>query len=239
MRTMGEEAFFNKRPETEAERREDADTARLVERAQAGDRNSFGAIYERYFDRVYGYMRLALRDHYQAEDATQQVFLKLLESLPLYEKRRQPFRAWLFVVVRNYAIQLLRKEGELVLEASEIDQHLDRLALRDASEVPAIEWISNRDFVFIVKRLPVLQRQVLALRYMLDLPHADIAELLDRKPGAIRAIHFRALQALEERLEKLDNTPKDLPSGDDSQMTAWPKRAPVLRERRFSLTKKR
>jgi RNA polymerase sigma-70 factor (ECF subfamily) len=239
MRATGE-VFFSKRPETDAERREDEDTARLVADIQAGDRESFAVLYERYFARVYGYLRLVLRNHHEAEDATQQVFLKALEGLPRYRQREAPFRAWLFVVARNYAIQLLRKEGELVLEASELDQHRERAARRDAAEVPALSWISNHDFMFLVERLPILQRQVLALRYMLDLSHADIAAALDRKPGAIRALHHRALITLEERLDRLGQRPKrDIPAGDDAQMVAWPKRSAVLRERKFSLIKKR
>src|SRR5690349_1679891 len=133
MRTEGQ-VFFTKRPETDEEHREDIDTARLVTRAQAGDSDAFAALYKRYFDRVYGYLRLVLRNHHEAEDATQGVFLKVLEGLGRYERRRQPFRAWLFVVVRNHAVSLLRKEDELALEPEEIAQRRERAAAGETAD---------------------------------------------------------------------------------------------------------
>jgi RNA polymerase sigma-70 factor (ECF subfamily) len=236
MRMVGERVFFSRRPDSDAERREDEDTARLVTRVQSGDQEGFATLYSRYFDRVYGYLRLVLRDHHEAEDATQQVFLKVLEGLPRYERRRQPFRAWLFVVVRNHAIQLLRKEEELALEPDEIAGHAERAVTDEELDPAILRWISDRDFAFLVERLPALQRQVLALRYMLDLSHDQIAAVLDRRAGAVRALHHRALRTLEARLVRLGRAPREV-SGGDARMVTWPKRAPVLRARKYSLWK--
>jgi RNA polymerase sigma-70 factor (ECF subfamily) len=226
---------FAERIEPAPEAMEDLDTARLVIRFQAGDKPAFAALYQRYFDRVYGYLRLVLRDHHEAEDATQQVFIKALEALPRYERRKQPFRAWLFIVVRNYAVQLLRKEDELTIGSEEINGKLERTGA-DASgdQLRALSFVSDQDFMVLIQTLPLAQRQVLALRYMMDLSHGEIATILEKEPGAVRAAHHRALRALETRLTRLGRAPRHAP---DRRMRRWVKRAPVLRERRFALMK--
>ena len=106
----GQVAFYE-RIEASPEQAEDLDTARLVTRIQSGDRDAFASLYARYFDRVYGYMRVFLNDRHEAEDAAQQVFIKVMEALPRYEHRKEPFRGWLFVIVRNYSISQVKKQG--------------------------------------------------------------------------------------------------------------------------------
>jgi RNA polymerase sigma factor (sigma-70 family) len=100
-----------------AEAVEDADTARLVELIQAGEHERFGEVYVRYFDRVYSYLRLVLRNEHHAEELAQQVFLDVLEALPRYEPRDStPFRGWLFAIARNRAISQLRATGRVIPE---------------------------------------------------------------------------------------------------------------------------
>jgi hypothetical protein len=77
----------------------------------------------------------------------------------------------------------------------------------------------------------VAQRQVLVLRYMLDLSNAEIAEIVDREPNAVRALQHRAIRSLKQRLAHR----QDLPGRRRDRMRRWPKRAPVLRARRFAL----
>lgn len=72
------------------------------------------------------------------------------------------------------------------------------------------------------------------MRYMLDMSPADIAATLGREPGSVRALQHRALRALERRVVALGREPRP---GPKARMSRWPKRAPVLRERRFALFK--
>jgi hypothetical protein len=116
-RALCEQLVFVERLEPSTEQLEDRDTARLVTRFQAGDKDAFAALYMRYFDRVYSYLRVALRDAHEAEDGAQQAFMQVLEALPRYERRgSSPFRSWLFVIVRNCALGHLRKTGRIELE---------------------------------------------------------------------------------------------------------------------------
>src|SRR5687768_11673112 len=80
----------------DAQAAEDVQVAELVKVIQAGGNGeAFSELYRTYFDRVYGYMRLILRDEHEAEDAAQQVFINVLKGIDSYEPLK-PFRAWLF-----------------------------------------------------------------------------------------------------------------------------------------------
>jgi RNA polymerase sigma-70 factor (ECF subfamily) len=210
--------------------REDQDTARLVMRIQAGDRVGFAMLYMRSFDRVYSYLRLLLRDADVAEDAVQQVFVKLLEELAGYQARGRPFRAWLFVLVRNHALNELRASRRLEVVAP---QRLieSEPASEDLHLAGAFDWITDRELVMFVERLPLAQRQVLLLRYLIDLPFRDIAELLDRTPEDVRSLHKRALGVVRARLLAV-RAPR---RADRARMRRCVPEARVLRYRRFAL----
>jgi RNA polymerase sigma-70 factor (ECF subfamily) len=186
----------------------------------------------RYFDRVYAYLRIALDDVHAAEDATQQVFTQVFEAFPRYELRRQPFRAWLFVIVRNHAINQLQKQRRLeVVDPQELDR---RRELRDVSDegLRALGWISDRELLLFVERLPLPQRQVLVLRYLIDLSTDEIAAVLGRSTTDVRTLDYRARGFLRKRLTALG---RDSASGDMIRMRRWGKPASVLRSRRFAL----
>lgn len=81
----------------------------LVERARAGDTGAFARLYEDYFDRVYRYIAIRVGSRVEAEDLTEQVFLKALESIGSFQWRGVPFSSWLFRIAHNQVVDYLRK----------------------------------------------------------------------------------------------------------------------------------
>jgi RNA polymerase sigma-70 factor (ECF subfamily) len=228
---------FVERLRPSSEEAENREAARIVMRVQAGDREAFGELYVGYFSRLYGYLRVALHDVHEAEDLTQQVFVKALEKLPEYERTEQPVRNWLFAIARNLAISHLRKTGRIELEEPE---ELERMREADGEsyeepEIPALDWLTDPDLTLFVERLPDPQRQVLILRYMLDLPHAEIARSMDRSLEDVKSLHYRAVGFLRKRLAAIGRTSSG--SGSRDAQSYWPvfTQMEVLRHRRFIL----
>src|SRR6516225_5798176 len=87
-----------------------------VLRAQAGDADAIRVLYLRYKDNVYGYVLSFVRDQHEAEDITQQVFLKLMSVLDKYRPREVPFTSWLLRVARNVALDSLRRQRTILCE---------------------------------------------------------------------------------------------------------------------------
>jgi RNA polymerase sigma-70 factor (ECF subfamily) len=213
---------------------EDRDTGRLVACIQAGAHEEFSELYRRYFDRVYSYLLVMLSDAHRAEDATQQVFLRVLETLPHYERRSQPFRAWLFVLVRNHAIDHLRQMHRMApVEREELDRRSEEAGKDAEPELPVLDWISDRELTMFIERLPLSQRQVLVLRYMLDLSTDEIAVALSRSPTDVRKLNERALAFLRQRLTAVGREPRE-----SVARSPWLRRGTqlrVIRSRRWAL----
>lgn len=225
---------FLERSEPANEPAEDRDSARLVRAFQRGDDEAFSGLYLRYFDRIYAYMRVVLRDNHEAEDATQQVFVKLYEALPRYEERGQPFRAFLFVVARNHAISELRRRQRLhTFDPVELE-----LVAGPAMHAEAREFqsVGDRDLLALIERLPLGQRQVVVLRFMLDLSHAQIGQVLDRTPEDVRALLYRALTFMRTRLRAVRCASEGGGGVQRLSMRRRPPSAPVAIARRRALT---
>src|SRR3974390_1073231 len=76
----------------------------LVERAKHGEEDAFIAIYDAFADRLYRYVVFRVRNHADAEDLVQRIFMKMVEALPRYQQRGVPFGAWVFSLARNAVI---------------------------------------------------------------------------------------------------------------------------------------
>ncbi|HKW23821.1 MAG TPA: sigma-70 family RNA polymerase sigma factor [Ktedonobacterales bacterium] len=165
----------------------------LVEAAKR-DPAAFATLYQRYFARVYRYLRIRLRSEEDAADLTQQVFLKALDALPRYQSRRAPFAAWLFTIARRtLADRFRRRPVTLPLEAAGdllADHEMEAAVLRRESieQLTALLGSLNPD-----------ARDLLALRFAAGLTTPEIAAILGKRPEAVRKALSRLLQSLKEQ----------------------------------------
>src|SRR5687767_12440287 len=113
----------------------------LVGRCRGGDLDAFKDLYSGYFDRIYGYVCVILRDRHEAEDVTQQVFVKAMQAIGGYEgSPGSSFDAWLFRIARNAVMDVMRRGRRVKVEdPATID---DRRA-RDAESHDAIAELSR------------------------------------------------------------------------------------------------
>jgi RNA polymerase sigma-70 factor (ECF subfamily) len=202
-RRYAERLVFLERLEPSGQQRGDADSKRLVTRYQAGEKGAFEELYLRYFEPIYTYARVALAEHHAAEDVTQQVFVRALPALERYELRAGvPFRGWLFAIARNTVIDALREQHSLKPEPSDRLELLREQdgALRDPDLSDRLSWLSDREISMFVERLPLAQRQVLVLRFMLDLSGQEIAQVMGRSHLSVRQLQVRAVATLRRRL---------------------------------------
>ncbi len=164
----------------------------LIVRAVQGDANAFGDLYERYLARIYRYVFYRVNDVAEAEDLTETVFLKAWEVLADYRIRQVPFDAWLYRIAHNAIIDRYRRHKEtLPLE--------DRLMIYDMASGPEdrVDWRETIETLAqALSQLTPIQQQVLTLRFISGLSHAETALALDKSEEAVRVLQHRALSAL-------------------------------------------
>lgn len=168
----------------------------LAARAQH-DPVAFAPLYRRYVRSIYAfcYQRLGTRE--LAEDATSQTFVKALAALPGY--RAGSFRAWLYAIARHVVIDLQRDRSVLPLDDAPP-------IAGDDIETEVLRRASDLDVRRLLERLTPEQREVVELR-LSGLNGPEIAEALDRTPGSVRALQFRAYQQLRTLLTTEEVTP--------------------------------
>lgn len=201
---------------------EDAESNALVTNAQRGDQSAFEQLYSRYYDLVYRYGRTMLKDEHEAEDVTQDVFIRVLRLLPRYEPRAgQPFRVLLLRIARNRSIDYLRRHTHWEAQPpDEVAGRCEPSALAE-NEPGEFDAFPDAELNAALRRLPASQRQVVMLRYVLGLPTREVAEVVEATPRAVRNLQYRGLQFLRSAL-----TGRRAPAG--APPPAPPARAPAL-----------
>ena len=176
--------------------------AELVRLAQQGDAASFGGLYERHFDRVYSYLAFKLGSPTEAEDLAGQVFLKALESLGGYKWTGLPFQAWLFRIAHNLLVDTLRRRSRRLTAPLEHAAVLSDERREVDPETMLDEKLTREGLRSAVDKLTELQKQVIALKFAAGLPNAEVARLMGKSEGAVKALQHAALAALQRHLRR-------------------------------------
>ena len=169
----------------------------LVHRAQKRDPEAFGELYEAHFDRVYRYMLLRVRNRADAEDLTQQVFLKALEHIGSYRYRGMPFAAWLFRIAHNQVVDHWKKKSHDKSRMVPLDQ-VDEARIM-ANDDPALLTEQRADIEMVAAACQMLsdgQREVISLRFGGGLSVAETARAMRKSEGAVKVLQHAALVRL-------------------------------------------
>lgn len=173
----------------------------LVDRAVDGDAEAFGGLYDQFSGAVYRYFYHHVGSSQDAEDLVSRTFVKAWRSLPRFRWRGKPFEAWLFTVARNQLIDFLRegrpRRQEARLEAALVAGHADQRPGPEAAALASAEASSARA---ALERLTFEQREVIVLKFYLGHENREIAAIMGKREGTVRALQMRALAAMRRHL---------------------------------------
>jgi RNA polymerase sigma-70 factor (ECF subfamily) len=168
----------------------------LVSRAQKGNPEATGTLYEIHCQAIYRFLFYRTGDPDTAEDLTSEVFIKMIQVLPRLNLSGLFFRGWLFQVARNLSIDYYRKHR--AHSDSPLD---DEIESRDSSLERTIdEHISQEQLRLALSTLNDEQRDVIILRFLEDVPIAEVAQVLHKSEDAVKGLQRRALIALRTAL---------------------------------------
>lgn len=164
--------------------------AELVAAARTNPRE-FLALYDRYFDRVLGYVRLRIRDPATCEDVTSRVFTTALEQIGRL-RGDGSFGGWVFQIARNAVRDAQRQRTFDPLDG-------DGAAAEPTPEERVLELERAQELHALIRRLRPEQQHLLALRYGAGLPYDEIGAILGNAPATVRVRMHRILEELRLR----------------------------------------
>ena len=175
----------------------------LVERAVAGDVEAFADLFELTIASVYRYLYGRSGDATLAEDLAQDAYLRAMKAVRTsFQGGSTEFLAWMIRIARNRFLDHVksgRVRWEVVVEETPV------MFAKGDPEREALDIVSGGDLRKALRLLTDDQQEIVFLRFYQGLQISEVAEITGRTEGAVKALQFRALRALQRVLE-LDET---------------------------------
>jgi RNA polymerase sigma-70 factor (ECF subfamily) len=172
-----------------------------IARAQRGEPAAYDALVRQYETLAFRVAYLITRDEHEAADAAQDAFVRAFRGLGSF-RTGQPFRPWLLRIVTNQALNRLQATKRRVKMAERYAE-----ALNESAEAPSAERNletreQNERLMQAVERLRPDEQGLIALRYFLDLPEAEVAQALNIPQGTVKSRLHRTLAKLREIIRR-------------------------------------
>ena len=187
---------------------DDAELTAAVRSAQEGDEAAFRAVYRAVHPRLLGYVRTLVADS-DAEDVTSEAWLQIARDLSRFSGDADRFRGWAARIARNRALDHIRMRGRRPAVGGDESELTGLPAGADTAD-EALEALGTGRTMALISRLPQDQAEAVVLRVVVGLDAKSAAQVLGKRPGAVRTAAHRGLRKLAELL---DAPPPD--SGDD------------------------
>ena len=176
-----------------------ASEVELLERARRFDEAALEEIYDLYEERIFAYIYRRIGDPTLAEDLTAQVFLKMLEAIRKEKAWHSSFSGWLYRIAHNLVIDQYRKRGKATYMS--IDDAPDLVTKEEGPAQTAERHWDAENLRRAIDRLTEEQASVVSLRFLEGYSITEVASLMDKTEGAIKALQYRAVSNLRRLLE--------------------------------------
>ena len=176
---------------------------RLVIAAQNGDTKSFEQLYSAYYEKVYGFARMILRNERDAEDVLQETFITAWRKLGTLESP-PAFSVWIQIIAKNLCnTQLRRKNIAILLDA---EQDIENFDIEESEELLPAIYTEREDLKDrlgrIIDGLSDVQRQAVILYYFNELSIDEISEIMECSPGTVKSRLYLARNAIRAEIEE-------------------------------------
>src|SRR5438105_238397 len=171
--------------------------AELAQKASMHDQAAFAELYNAYVEKIYKYIYYKVSNPSDAEDLCEQVFLKAWEAIGRYTWCGYPFSSWLYKLAHNLVVDYYRTRREAM-------PITDLLSTPDEPVDPEnrlYQSLEAEELGEAIQHLTAEQRQVISLKFMEGYDNSDIAQIMNKKESAIRALQYRALRSLQSILD--------------------------------------
>jgi RNA polymerase sigma-70 factor (ECF subfamily) len=175
----------------------------LIRDAQNGDSEALAILYQEYVDKVYHYIYLRVGQVEEAEDLTQEVFLKALKGIGSYCERGALFVSWLLRIAHNLIIDHYRKQkGRQVILLGEAIEGTGTIAIGTDPALTTEQHMELMELKQTVDKLPPREREVIALRFGAELSVSETARVMGKAEGTVKKLQHEAVVKLRKLMNK-------------------------------------
>ncbi len=178
----------------------------LIESFKNGDGSSLEYLIQRHTPSVYNLARrLVGRD--DADDMTQNVFIKAWKNLEKFDESKSSFKTWLLTITRNTITDFLRKKKSIVFSNKEDGEDSFGETLADDSPLPSetLERLMDAQYLnTLLAQLPVEYQAVLTLYYQEEMTFKEIGLILGKPVNTVKSQHLRAVKKLKSMAKHIE-----------------------------------
>lgn len=166
----------------------------MVERAAICDPDAIASLYDLYAPKIFNYIYHRLSDPNVAEDLTAQVFLRMVEAIDSDKGWRTSFSGWIYRITHNLVVDHYRKRSRA--EFANIDETPNIPARRGDPFQTTAALLDSDELLRAINMLTEEQAQVITLRFLESYSITEVAEIMDKSEGSIKALQYRAVSSL-------------------------------------------
>jgi len=170
------------------------DEATLIERASRNDQEAIATLYDLYAPKIYSYIYRRVNDQLVTEDLTGQVFLRMIEAVRTQSAWHTSFSGWLYRIAHNLVVDHYRRRGRAI--HTDIDESPNIPAQDSDPYKKAAALLDSDALLRAIGELTEEQAQVVTLRFLEGYSITEVATLLDKTEGAIKALQYRGVASL-------------------------------------------
>ncbi len=177
------------------------DERQLIKLAKEGGSEAFGQLYDYYLPKIYRFVLIRTAGQREgAEDLSHQVFLKAWKNIKNYNDRGHPFSSWLYQIARNSIIDYYRQNPTTILSFEELTINDPEGAFEEEEKISLA--INIKNVVKAVQELKQIEQDIIIMRFVEDMPIAEVALNVKKSQGAVKLIQHRALKQLKKILDE-------------------------------------
>ncbi len=161
----------------------------------------FGKLYEKYFPRLYNYIRWKVSNDQTAQDLASEVFMKVLKKIHTYEAQHGVlFSTWLFAIARNTVIDYYRTQKNISPHSEEI---LSNIMAQESLEKNIETLLLISQIQELLKELPDRQAEIIQLKYFADRSNKEISHMLNISEKTVSSYLSRGIDEVYQKLHSL------------------------------------
>ncbi len=164
--------------------------SRLIIRAQNGDNEAFGEIYNLFLQRIFRFIHFSVNDYELSWDLTQNTFLKAWKAIEKFSTKKGSLQAFLFAIARNLVIDWYRKKKDILL------RHISEPVVSADFEERLVRDEQGQALRAAINKLEPQDKEIIMLRYFEEMTFAEVAKIVGKREGAVRVRAHRALKSL-------------------------------------------